>query len=423
MSHFQDSNPIISSLPKMNVAFDDLKAKMAKFTIEFDDFVKEGRERILLERNGFAKTASEDREKEKGLRKQIEGIRHKERETQQVAIAKEREEVEEAEKTNAALHRKKEEMIERKQILTVQIEEGKIGIQKKREFRTAERQTLACQSSKNTPELEFWEDHLGMKILGLKDDFLQIVFTHINEHDWQREYYVTLDLSERNYQVPECKPLLNQLAALVDRLNETRDFPDFLKRVRKGFKEYAFATSENVEIHYFTHNTTTAKPVDLLEPEEKIYIDRPLPSVTAGRNVRIAWFIGALATWGVSLAAIFNYEKQSSPVVHSTLYSLRRNAIAKEILGDDIQHSSKWPWITGTINPQHGKIDMSYKVKGERRYALSDLVYGIGGEGLMTFHCIRRSKRSEWEVITWKITDSTGRAVDLGEDAQLPEDK
>jgi kinetochore protein Spc25, fungi type len=65
--------------------------------------------------------------------------------------------------------------------------------------RSVERRTLAAQASKNGPELSFWEEHLAMKIEGVKEDVLRIVYNHISESDWMREYLFTIDLSERDY--------------------------------------------------------------------------------------------------------------------------------------------------------------------------------------------------------------------------------
>ena len=65
--------------------------------------------------------------------------------------------------------------------------------------RSVERRALAAQAAKNGPELAFWEEHLAMKIEGVKEDVLQIVYSHISETDWMREYSFTVDLSERDY--------------------------------------------------------------------------------------------------------------------------------------------------------------------------------------------------------------------------------
>ena len=67
-----------------------------------------------------------------------------------------------------------------------------------------------------------------------------------------------------------------------------------------------------------------------------------------------------------STLGIFNYQKQSSSVVSSTLYALRTNRDARQVLGDEIYFASKIPWISGEINQLHGRIDVSFWVKGTK---------------------------------------------------------
>lgn len=49
------------ALPQINFGFDELKDRMARFTINFDEFIEKGRKRILEERNEFAKNVVEDK--------------------------------------------------------------------------------------------------------------------------------------------------------------------------------------------------------------------------------------------------------------------------------------------------------------------------------------------------------------------------
>lgn len=114
--------------------------------------------------------------------------------------------------------------------------------------RSVERQAQAAQASKNGPELAFWEEHLAMKLEGVKDDVIRIVYNHVNESDWMREYSFTINLTERDYKgggfhsstansiVIECRPMLSNLDELVRQLNETREFFEFLKWMRQAFK-------------------------------------------------------------------------------------------------------------------------------------------------------------------------------------------
>jgi len=87
-----------------------------------------------------------------------------------------------------------------------------------------------------------------MKLEGVREDVLRIVYTHVYETDWTKECAFIVDLSERDYKgiggnerpsslVLNCKPALDNLNDLVQQLNETRAFFEFLKWMRQAFKE------------------------------------------------------------------------------------------------------------------------------------------------------------------------------------------
>ena len=97
--------------------------------------------------------------------------------------------------------------------------------------------------------------------------------------------------------------------------------------------------------------------------------DRALPSLDRSKTwiYTFPFFLVAMAA---STLAIFNYQKQNSSVVTSTLYSLRTNTAARELLGDEVYFASAIPWIRGEINQLHGLVDVQYWVKGTRQQAL-----------------------------------------------------
>jgi hypothetical protein len=57
-----DNTPVsIVSFAPINFAFEDLKAKMSRFTLRFDKWTQIQRERVLKERNEFAKSMADNR--------------------------------------------------------------------------------------------------------------------------------------------------------------------------------------------------------------------------------------------------------------------------------------------------------------------------------------------------------------------------
>jgi cytochrome c oxidase assembly factor 1 len=93
--------------------------------------------------------------------------------------------------------------------------------------------------------------------------------------------------------------------------------------------------------------------------------DRALPSLkSSNRWVRTMPIFGAIMLG--SILAIFNYQKSNSSVVTSTMYALRTNDEARKVLGDEIYFAHSLPWIWGSIDQVHGKIDIQFQVKGNK---------------------------------------------------------
>ena len=103
----------------------------------------------------------------------------------------------------------------------------------------------------------------------------------------------------------------------------------------------------------------------------------------------------------VSVLVFFNYQKQESSVVTSTLYALRTNPLVREELGDEIYFASKYPWISGEINQVHGRIDISFNVKGTRR------------QGNVRLRCKRKGRGGLYSTQEWSLTMDDGRKLEL----------
>ncbi|GAB7361578.1 hypothetical protein MBLNU230_g1630t1 [Neophaeotheca triangularis] len=128
--------------------------------------------------------------------------------------------------------------------------------------------------------------------------------------------------------------------------------------------------------------------------------DRALPSIgTSNRWLRTLPLFAVIMV--ASTLAIFNYQKSSSSVVNSTLYALRTNPRAREILGDEIYFASQIPWIGGEINQLHGKIDIQFWVKGTRT------------RGLMRFRSERRQRMGYFETLEWSLEPEGSERVSL----------
>ncbi|PWY63546.1 DUF1783-domain-containing protein [Aspergillus heteromorphus CBS 117.55] len=128
--------------------------------------------------------------------------------------------------------------------------------------------------------------------------------------------------------------------------------------------------------------------------------DRELPSITEERRWIRTLPIFAVVV-GAAMLGIFNYQKSSSSVVSSTLYALRTSPRAREILGDEIYFAQKIPWISGEMNQLHGRIDISFWVKGTK------------GQGKMKFRSIRPDRISYFRTEEWSLEIEDGTVVQL----------
>ncbi|KAK4549880.1 hypothetical protein LTR36_005181 [Oleoguttula mirabilis] len=153
--------------------------------------------------------------------------------------------------------------------------------------------------------------------------------------------------------------------------------------------------------HAVSRRNLIAAPRDGSGPLMERRADRALPTIS---TTSFRWLrslpIFALIMVGSTLA-IFNYQKQSSSVVNSTLYALRTNPEARQILGDEIYFASKIPWIRGEINQLHGRIDMAFWVKGTRK------------QGLMRFKSERKTRMGFFETLEWSLEPEGAEKISL----------
>ncbi|KAJ5134061.1 hypothetical protein N7448_000916 [Penicillium atrosanguineum] len=128
--------------------------------------------------------------------------------------------------------------------------------------------------------------------------------------------------------------------------------------------------------------------------------DRELPSIDNSRRWLRSLPIFVVAV-GAAMLGIFNYQKSTSSVVSSTLYALRTSPQAREILGDEIYFAQQIPWISGEMNQLHGRIDITFWVKGTK------------SQGKMRFRSIRPDRMSFFRTEEWSLQTEDGTVVQL----------
>ncbi|KAL1306748.1 hypothetical protein AAFC00_005413 [Neodothiora populina] len=232
-----DGPSMLDTLPNTNFGFDDLRERMAQFTVRFDDFIERGRKRLLEERNQFRLNLAELQESQRARKRQLEDISNKTI-AHENQLEREAQEQEEMQQAISHLESQREEQQARRDDLRSQISELQKAIQVRRQAQQSHQRKLDSQARHNLPELHFWESHLCMRIDGSEDaDKLNFTYTHIDEQDWSRECSFQLLMSGTQYSIPSTEPKLEPDAvdAVVERLVESRQLAPFLKAMRSLF--------------------------------------------------------------------------------------------------------------------------------------------------------------------------------------------
>lgn len=227
------------SLPPINFGFDELRDRMAKFTVRFDAFIETGRKRVLEERNQFRMNVAELHEDRRMKRKDIEIMQLKTQSHAQT-LAKEDAETQEMKGAIAKLAAQRERKAEEREALLEKIAETQRQIEEKLAMQRAHTAKVSSQAVHDVPELDFWTSNLGLRIEGAGiNDRLKFVFTHVDERDWEREAWFELCTERRDYEVGGCFPKLERerVERVVERLNENRELGGLLKGMRELFVE------------------------------------------------------------------------------------------------------------------------------------------------------------------------------------------
>jgi len=128
------------------------------------------------------------------------------------------------------------------------------------------------------------------------------------------------------------------------------------------------------------HRSLVAAPMPNSGPIMTRRNDRALPDITPSYYIWLKTAPIFIIIVTASALGIFNYQKSSSPIVAATLYALRTSEVARKELGDEIYFRDLWPWIWGEMNQLHGRVNISFGVKGTK------------GRGVVRFKSVRKSR-------------------------------
>lgn len=156
------------------------------------------------------------------------------------------------------------------------------------------------------------------------------------------------------------------------------------------------------------HNFEVYDPMQGAQPKPRppkgqrpVTVEFELPDVEKERKSVRRSFIVFCILMGVSVFGIVKYEEANSPVVSSTLYTLRRSPKGHDVFGDNIQFASLLPWISGSLSAGRGVVDFEYSVRGDK------------GSGRVHFCSVRDPYLNKYVVQDWSIVGPNGESVPL----------
>ncbi|KAF9992871.1 hypothetical protein BGZ79_002536 [Entomortierella chlamydospora] len=133
-----------------------------------------------------------------------------------------------------------------------------------------------------------------------------------------------------------------------------------------------------------------------------------LPDIKSRTPFFIFFGILGVAFWAGSLAVAANHQRQGTSIVRGTLFNVKFDKKAQELLGENIDFTNKnWPWISGTVAHLKGRVDIEYQVRGDK------------AEGRVHFVAVRPVK--QWITTDFTLTMPDGTCIMLGEHTLLPE--
>ncbi|KAG0014809.1 hypothetical protein BGZ81_000245 [Podila clonocystis] len=133
-----------------------------------------------------------------------------------------------------------------------------------------------------------------------------------------------------------------------------------------------------------------------------------LPSVRSRTPLFILLGVLGVTFWAGSIAVAANHQRQGTSIVRGTLFNVKFDTKAQELLGDNIDFTNKgWPWISGTVAHLKGRVDIEFQVRGDK------------AEGRVHFVAVRPLK--QWITTDFTLTMPDGTCVALGEHTVLPD--
>ncbi|KAJ1723769.1 hypothetical protein LPJ53_001937 [Coemansia erecta] len=125
------------------------------------------------------------------------------------------------------------------------------------------------------------------------------------------------------------------------------------------------------------------------------------------RKREIGLFVAVAAvTWGLGTVIAFNYQRMTSTPVTAALFIARHNDEVRRELGQQLNFTSVFPWISGDISHLKGFVEIEFDVVGDK---------GVTGRLVLKSRRVG-NQSGEWKTVDFYIVLPDGRQIDCQQD-------
>lgn len=216
----------------------EVEARLEELSDKFNTFITRQKTEIIRSKEDYTNKLKQLRNEHKEIQKSLQSLATREAELNKV-IEREIHDSNISQTRLNELKVKEKSLIEERKSLEKSVGELQEKVSRRREELSKLKLNQEKQAEINLPETMIYEQLLGFKIEGLKDDILKFVFQNIDSKDTKRLFYIVLNVSERLYKVEETNPSLPELELndALQEFNSSRDLTRFLKNIRIAFKK------------------------------------------------------------------------------------------------------------------------------------------------------------------------------------------
>lgn len=221
--------------------FDQVKSELTDFGRLFEQWASSRRQALVEDKQAYERTLAEENDLVEALKKQLTSLIAK-RQSIVAALQAEQREYEQEMRANAELE-------EQKKALQLRLAQLKEQSERLGSSLVGEEEELARleairneRRAKERLELALSEEKLSLRVEAVGNDsqLTRFSFTRVDPADWDRRFTIVLDVSQNKYRVVSCEPPVNDLASMIQTLNEAPpstagQLCSFLRSLRDAF--------------------------------------------------------------------------------------------------------------------------------------------------------------------------------------------